>query len=176
MMRRVPVRMTWLLGALGVAIAVACKGGTAPHQPALCPSYSGGASQGDSLYGLYHLVSYCLDTLPAFTPPAGSGHVALIHATSVDSFVAVLVPQGQAPESILGTYTHPGLDSIHVTGEVRAPGLPFAPPGAGTRRGDRSGRARARTARGAHHARERRRRRCGQRGGAVAPAHRAGAP
>ncbi len=119
MMRRVPVRMTWLLGALGVAIAVACKGGTAPHQPALCPSYSGGASQGDSLYGLYHLVSYCLDTLPAFTPPAESGHVTLIHATSVDSFVAVLVPQGQAPESILGTYTHPLPDSIHVTGHVR---------------------------------------------------------
>jgi len=111
--------MTWLLGALGVAIAVACKGGTAPHQPALCPSYSGGASQGDSLYGLYHLVSYCLDTLPAFTPPAESGHVTLIHATSVDSFVAVLVPQGQAPESILGTYTHPLPDSIHVTGHVR---------------------------------------------------------
>ncbi len=119
MMRRAPVRMTWLLGALGVAIAVACKGGTAPHQPALCPSYSGGASQGDSLYGLYHLVSYCLDTLPAFTPPAESGHVTLIHATSVDSFVAVLVPQGQAPESILGTYTHPLPDSIHVTGHVR---------------------------------------------------------
>ncbi len=89
MIRRVPVRMTWLLGALGVAIAVACKGSTTPHQPALCPSYSGGVSQGDSLYGLYHLVSYCLDTLPAFTPPAESGHVTLIHATSVDSFVAV---------------------------------------------------------------------------------------
>ncbi len=124
MMRRAPVRMTWLLGALGVAIAVACKGGTAPHQPALCPSYSGGASQGDSLYGLYHLVSYCLDTLPAFTPPAESGHVTLIHAASVDSFVAVLVPQGQAPESILGTYTHPLPDSIHVTGVVKVSGFP----------------------------------------------------
>src|SRR6266571_8488653 len=128
MTRRAPARMAWLFGALGVAIAVACKGSTAPHQPTPCPSYSGGLSQGDSLYGLYHLVSYCLDTLPAFTPPAESGHVTLIHATSVDSFVAVLVPQGQAPESILGTYTHPGLDSIHVTGEVRAPGIPFAPP------------------------------------------------
>src|SRR5438270_10649280 len=105
MMRRAPVRITWLFGALGVAIAVACKGSTAPHQPALCPSYSGGASQGASLYGLYHLVSYCLDTLPAFTPPAESGHVVLLHATSVDSFVAVLVPQGQPPETILGTYT-----------------------------------------------------------------------
>ncbi len=124
MMRRAPVRMTWLLGALGVAIAVACKGGTAPHQPALCPSYSGGASQSDSLYGLYHLVSYCLDTLPAFTPPAESGHVTLIHAASVDSFVAVLVPQGQAPESILGTYTHPLPDSIHVTGVVKVSGFP----------------------------------------------------
>src|SRR6266567_2016765 len=126
MMRRVPVRMTWLLGALGVAIAVACKGGTAPHQPALCPSYSGGASQGDSLYGLYHLVSYCLDTLPAFTPPAESGHVTLIHAMSVDSFVAVLVPQGQAPETILGTYTHPLPDSIHVTGVVKVSGFPVS--------------------------------------------------
>ena len=128
MMRRAPVRMTWLLGAMGVAIAVACKGSTAPHQPALCPAYSGGASQSDSLYGLYHLVSYCLDTLPAFTPPAESGHVTLIHAASVDSFVAVLVPQGQAPESILGTYTHPIPDSIHVTGVVRAPGVPFPVP------------------------------------------------
>src|SRR5436305_14787179 len=123
MMRRAPVRMTWLLGAMGVAIAVACKGSTAPHQPALCPAYSGGASQSDSLYGLYHLVSYCLDTLPAFTPPAESGHVTLIHAASVDSFVAVLVPQGQAPESILGTYTHPLPDSIHVTGFVRVSGF-----------------------------------------------------
>ena len=131
MMRRAPVRMTWLLGAMGVAIAVACKGSTAPHQPALCPAYSGGASQSDSLYGLYHLVSYCLDTLPAFTPPAESGHVTLIHGTSVDSFVAVLVPQGQAPESILGTYTHPLPDSIHVTGNVRVPGfvVPMELPG-----------------------------------------------
>jgi len=128
MMRRAPVRMTWLLGAVGVAIAVACKGSTAPHQPALCPSYSRGQSQSDSLYGLYHLVSYCLDTLPAFTPPAESGHVTLIHAASVDSFVAVLVPQGQAPESILGTYTHPIPDSIHVTGVVRVPGVPFPVP------------------------------------------------
>ena len=131
MMRRAPVRMTWLLGAMGVAIAVACKGSTAPHQPALCPAYSGGASQSDSLYGLYHLVSYCLDTLPAFTPPAESGHVTLIHATSVDSFVAVLVPQGQMPESIFGTYTHPSPDSIHVTGNVRVPGfvVPMELPG-----------------------------------------------
>src|SRR5207302_4330798 len=123
MTRRARVRMTWLFGALGVAIAVACKGSTAPHQPALCPSYSGGASQGDSLYGVYHLVSYCLDTLPAFTPPAESGHVTLIHAASVDSFVAVLVPQRQPQESILGTYTHPSPDSIHVTGDVRVSGL-----------------------------------------------------
>ena len=123
MMRRAPVRMTWILGAVGVAIAAACKGSTAPHQPALCPSYSGGASQGDSLYGLYNLVSYCLDTLPAFTPPAESGHVILIHATSVDSFVAVLVAQGQTPESILGTYTHPAPDSIHVTGNVKVSGI-----------------------------------------------------
>ncbi|PYP59419.1 MAG: hypothetical protein DMD44_04875 [Gemmatimonadetes bacterium] len=123
MMRRAPVRITWLFGALGVAIAVACKGSTAPHQPTLCPSYSGGASQGDSLYGLYHLVSYCLDTLPAFTPPAESGHVTLTRAGGVDSFIAVLVAQGQAPESILGTYTHPLPDSIHVTGNVRVSGV-----------------------------------------------------
>src|SRR6266568_529524 len=89
MTRRLAVRMTWLLGAVGVAIAVACKGSTAPHQPTPCPSYSGGLSQGDSLYGLYHLVSYCLDTLPAFTPPAESGHVTLTHAMGVDSFVRV---------------------------------------------------------------------------------------
>jgi hypothetical protein len=126
MTRRWPVRMTWLLGALGLAIAVACKGSTAPHQPALCPSYSGGLSQGDSLYGLYDLVSYCLDTLPASTPPAVSGHVTLRHATSVDSFVAVIVPQGQPPESILGTYTHPLPDSIHVTGVVKVSTIPVS--------------------------------------------------
>src|SRR2546421_13107716 len=123
MMRRAAVRMTWLFGALGVAIAVACKSGTTPHQPTPCPSYSGGASLGDSLYGLYHLVSYCLDTLPAFTPPAESGHVTLIHATSVDSFVVVLMPQGQPPEITLCTDTHPIPDSLHVPGYVRVSGF-----------------------------------------------------
>jgi hypothetical protein len=127
MTRRAPVRMTWLLGAIGVAVAVACKGSTAPHQPVPCPSYSGGLSQGDSLYGLYHLVSYCLDTLPAYTPPAESGHVTLSHAGSADSFVAVLVAQSQQqPESILGTYTHPLPDSIHVTGVVKVSGIPIS--------------------------------------------------
>src|SRR6266576_912200 len=123
MTRRAAVHMTWLGGAVGAAMAAACSNSPTPHQPTPCPSYSGGLSQGDSLYGLYHLVSYCLATLPAFTPPAESGHVTLIHATSVDSFVAVLVPQGQAPESILGTYTHPLPDSIHVTGNVRVSGF-----------------------------------------------------
>jgi len=78
-------------------------------------------SQGDSLYGLYHLVSYCLDTLPAYGPPADTGHVTLGHATAADTFIAVLATQGQAPETILGTYTHPVPDSIHVTGVVRTP-------------------------------------------------------
>src|SRR5437762_10338197 len=126
MTRRAPARTAWLFGALAVAIAVACKGSTAPHQPTPCPSYSGGLSQGDSLYGLYRLVSYCLDTLPTFTPPAESGHVTLIHATSADSFVAVLVPQGQPPETILGTYTPPLPDSIHVTGFVSVSGFPVS--------------------------------------------------
>src|SRR5256886_4989853 len=112
MTRRAPVRMTWVFGALGVAVAVACKGSTAPHQPTPCPSYSGGLSQCDSLYGVYHLVSYCLGTRPAFTPPAESGHVKLIHAARADSFVAVLVPRGQAPETILGTYTHSPTDPL----------------------------------------------------------------
>src|SRR2546430_13232979 len=62
MKRCAPVRMTWLLGAVAAAIAVTCKSSTTPHQPTPCPSYSGGLSQGDSLYGLYQLVSYCLDT------------------------------------------------------------------------------------------------------------------
>ena len=123
MTRRMRVRITWLLGAVGAAILVACSSSTTPHQPAVCPSYSGGASQGDSLYGVYHLVSYCLDTLPAYTPPAESGHVTLSHANAIDSFVAVLVAQGQQPESILGTFTHPG-DSIHVTGVVKVSGFP----------------------------------------------------
>jgi hypothetical protein len=70
---------------------------------------------------LYHLVSYCLDTLPAYGPPADTGHVTLSHLTAADSFVAVIVSQGQPPESILGTYTHPFPDSIHVTGKVKTP-------------------------------------------------------
>jgi len=122
MTRRAPVLMIWLLGAVGAAIAVACKSSTTPHQPAVCPAYSGGVSPTDSLYGLYHLVSYCLDTLPAHVPPAESGHVTLNHAGSADSFVAVLVARGQSPESILGTYTHPLPDSIHVTGVVKVLG------------------------------------------------------
>jgi len=80
-------------------------------------------SQGDSLYGLYHLVSYCLDTQPAYGPPADTGHVTLVHATAADSFIAVLATQGQNPESILGTYTHPGPDSIHVSGVVKVSGI-----------------------------------------------------
>ena len=123
MTRRGVVHMIGLVGAVGAAMTAACSNSTTPHQPTPCPSYSGGLSQGDSLYGLYRLVSYCLDTLPAFTPPAESGHVTLIHATSADSFVAVLVPQGQPPETILGTYTHPLPDSIHVTGFVRVSGF-----------------------------------------------------
>jgi len=114
---------TSFLGTLGVAMAAACGNSTSPHQPGQCPSFTGGMSQGDSLYGLYHLVSYCLDTLPAYGPPADTGHVTLRHAPAVDSFIAVLATQGQAPESILGTYTHPDPDSIHVTGQVRVPGL-----------------------------------------------------
>lgn len=123
MTRPMRVRITWLLGAGAAAVLVACSSSTTPHQPALCPSYSGGASAGDSLYGVYHLVSYCLDTLPAYTPPAESGHVTLSHANAIDSFVAVLVAQGQQPESILGTYTHPLPDSIHVTGVVKVSGF-----------------------------------------------------
>src|SRR5256885_4069579 len=107
MMWRAPVRMTWLLGAVGVAIAVACKGSTAPHQPALCPSYSGGAAQGDSLYGFFPPVSYCLGTPPPLTPPAASGPVPLIHGTSGGLFVAVLLPQGQMPGTNLGWCTPP---------------------------------------------------------------------
>ena len=126
MTRCAPVRMTWLLGAVAAAIAVACKSSTTPHQPTPCPSYSGGLSHGDSLYGLYQLVSYCLDTLPAYGPPKISGHVTLSHAMAVDSFVAVILNQGQPPESILGTYTHPLPDSIHVTGVVKVSGFPVS--------------------------------------------------
>ncbi len=114
----------WALavGVAAAALAAACGGSsTSPHQPGQCPSFTGGMSQGDSLYGLYHLVSYCLDTLPAYGPPADTGHVTLVHATAADSFIAVLATQGQAPESILGTYTHPVPDSIHVTGVVKTP-------------------------------------------------------
>jgi len=126
MKRCAPVRMTWLLGAVAAAIAVTCKSSTTPHQPTPCPSYSGGLSQGDSLYGLYQLVSYCLDTLPASGPPNISGHVTLSHAMGADSFVAVILNQGQPPESILGKYTHPLPDSIHVTGVVKVSGFPVS--------------------------------------------------
>src|SRR5436190_21328728 len=83
MTRRAPVRMTWLFGAVGLAMAAACGNSTNPHQPVPCPSYSGGLAQGDSLYGLYQLVSYCLDTLPAYGPPTVSGHVTLSHPMAV---------------------------------------------------------------------------------------------
>ncbi len=104
------------------AVAAACgSGSTSPHQPTPCPSYSGGLPMGDSLFGLYGLVSYCADTLPAYTPPVDTGHVTLKRATPTDSFLAVIGTQGQPPESISGTYTTPGpgTDSIHVTGVVK---------------------------------------------------------
>src|SRR2546422_8806964 len=102
MKRCAPVRMTWLLGAAAAAIAVTCKSSTTPHQPTPCPSYSGGLSQGDSLYGLYQLVSYCLDTLPPSGPPKISGHVTFAPATGVDPFLAVIGNQGRAAEDSPG--------------------------------------------------------------------------
>src|SRR5256885_17138958 len=102
MMRRAAVRMTWLCGALGVAIAVACKSGTTPHQPTPCPSYSGGASLTDSPYGLYHPVSDCLDPPPPFPPPAESGPATLAHAGGGGSFGAGPLPQGPAPGTTPG--------------------------------------------------------------------------
>ena len=111
----------WFGLGVGVALAAACGSTASPHQPVPCPTFSGGLSQGDSLYGLYHLVSYCLDTLPAYGPPTDTGHVTLSRASAADSFIVVLVSQGQQPESILGTYTHPAPDSIHVTGHVETP-------------------------------------------------------
>src|SRR2546425_11237023 len=126
MTRRAAVHMPWLVGAVGAAMAAACSNSTTPHQPTPCPSYSGGLSQGDSLSGLYQLVSCCLAPLPAYGPPKISGHVTLSHVMGVDSFVAVIVNQGQAPESILGRYTHPPPDSIHVTGVVKVSGFPVA--------------------------------------------------
>ncbi|HYS00391.1 MAG TPA: hypothetical protein VEO58_15330 [Gemmatimonadales bacterium] len=122
-MARHGINSAWALafGVAAAALAAACGGSTSPHQPGQCPSFTGGMSQGDSLYGLYHLVSYCLDTLPAYGPPADTGHVTLRHPTAADTFIAVLATQGQAPESILGRYTHPVPDSIHVTGVVKTP-------------------------------------------------------
>lgn len=127
MARRARWRMMWLLGTAAAA-AAACGGSSTPttvHQPP-CPTYSGGLTAGDSLYGLFHLVSYCLDTLPAHGPPTDTGHVTLSRASSADSFVAVLATQGQPPESILGTYTHPLPDSIHVIGVVKVSGVAVA--------------------------------------------------
>src|SRR5260370_42492821 len=98
MTRCAPVRMTWLLGAVAAAIAVACKSRTTPHQPTPCPSYSGGLSHGDSLYGLYQLVSYCLHTLPAYGPPKISAHATLNPPPAVDSLDVVILNQGQPPD------------------------------------------------------------------------------
>lgn len=112
----------WALafGVAAAALGASCGGSsTSPHQPGQCPSYSGGLTGSDSLYGLYHLVSYCLDTQPAYGPPADTGLVTLGHAAAADTFIAFLATQGQAPESILGHYTHPVPDSIHVTGVVK---------------------------------------------------------
>lgn len=80
---------------------------------------------GDSLYGVFHLVSYCIDTLPAHGPPADTGHVTLKRATPADSLSAVFASQGQAPIPVAGTYTTGG-DSIHVTGQVSTPLGPAA--------------------------------------------------
>src|SRR5881296_4167397 len=101
---------TSFLGTLGVAMAAACGNSTSPHQPGQCPSFTGGMSQGDSLYGLYHLVSYCLDTLPAYGPPADTGHVTLTKFAPADSFIAVIATVGQPSETISGTYTLPPPD------------------------------------------------------------------
>jgi hypothetical protein len=123
MVGRARWRTIWLLGTVAAAAAACGSSSTSPaHQPP-CPTYSGGLAQGDSLYGLFHLVSYCLDTLPAHGPPNDTGHVTLSRAMSGDSFAAVLATQGQPPESIVGRYTHPLPDSIHVTGVVKVSGL-----------------------------------------------------
>ena len=108
---------------LAMATLAACSGSTSPHQPGQCPSYSGGLTGSDSLYGLFRLVSYCLDTLPAYGPPTDTGRVTLSRAASADSFIAVIATQGQPSESILGRYTHPVPDSIHVTGIIKISGL-----------------------------------------------------
>lgn len=114
------------LGAVAVAVATACGGSaTSPHQPGQCPAYSGGLGSGDSLYGLFQLVSYCIDTLPAHGPPGDTGHVTLKRATPADSLSAVFASQGQPPIPVAGTYTT-NSDSIHVTGQVSTPLGPAA--------------------------------------------------
>src|SRR5207245_4407096 len=90
MVRRGRFRTAWLLGVLGAALGAACNSSTSPHQPTPCPTYSGGLSTGDSLFGLYHLVSYCLYTLPAYGPPVDTGHVTLTKFDPADSFIAVI--------------------------------------------------------------------------------------
>jgi len=119
MVRRARFRTAWLLGVLGAALGAACNSSTSPHQATPCPTYSGGLSTGDSLFGLYHLVSYCLDTLPAYAPPVDTGHVTLTKFAPADSFIAVIATAGQPPDTISGTYTHPQPDSIHVTGSIK---------------------------------------------------------
>ena len=114
------VQRVWCVVAAAVAAVVAaCGNSTGPHQATPCPTYSGGLSTGDSLFGLYHLVSYCLDTLPAYGPPVDTGHVTLTRFAPADSFVAVIATAGQPPDTISGTYTHPLPDSIHVTGSIK---------------------------------------------------------
>jgi len=99
----------------------ACSNSTTPHQPAPCPSYNGGQSPGDSLFGVFQLESYCIDTLPAHGPPADTGHVTLTRATPADSITAVFATQGQSPLNVAGTYTLSSTDSIHLSGQVSTP-------------------------------------------------------
>src|SRR2546422_10358045 len=91
-----------------------------PPRSTLFPYTTLFRSTGDSLFGLYHLVSYCLDTLPAYGPPVDTGHVTLTKFAPADSFIAVIATAGQPPDTISGTYTHPQPDSIHVTGDRKS--------------------------------------------------------
>src|SRR5438093_3028982 len=101
MTRRGVVHMIWLVGAVGAAMTAACSNSTTPHQPTPCPSYSGGLAQGDSLYGLYQLVSYCLDTLPAYGPPTVSGHLTSKLQTLTNPVCRLLLEKNKTPQIIM---------------------------------------------------------------------------
>ncbi len=105
MKRRTAVRLAYgsALAAVAAVVAAACSNNsTSPHVGTPCPKYSGGGATPVTLVGTYSLVSFCQDTV---APAQGvTGSLTMTHATTVDSFKAVITIPGQNPLPIAGPY------------------------------------------------------------------------